>query len=298
MITIILNGKKAGIDTVRDAISVFRKEVEDVQVRVTYEYGDIERFMREAIRNKSDRIIIGGGDGSVNEMVDALAKVPREIRPKLAILPLGTANDFATTCGIPLESLEALRFAASGRPVSIDIAKANERHFVNIATAGFGAEITAQTPIELKNFLGGGAYTLMGILKAINFVPYKGRMKTPHFEGEQTGVIAAVCNGRAAGGGQMLAPQAMINDGLLNVMIVKKIPLLGDFQKLIEEIQSLSIDGEYIHAFATPWVESSSDEIIPVNLDGEPYSSKDIRFEIVINALDLVLPDDCPCILR
>ena len=155
MITIILNGKKAGLETVRTAIATFRKEVEDVQVRVTYEYGDVERFVIEAVQNGVERLIIGGGDGSVNEIVHAIAKLPRDKRPKLAILPLGTANDFATACEIPLESLTALRFAVTRTSTSIDIAKANDRYFVNIATAGFGAQITAETPVELKNFLGG-----------------------------------------------------------------------------------------------------------------------------------------------
>ena len=296
MITIILNGKKAGIDSVREAISIFRKEVEDVQVRVTYEYGDVERFMLEAIQSGAERLVIGGGDGSVNEMVDAMAKVPREKRPQLAILPLGTANDFATACAIPLESLEALRFAASGTSVSVDIAKANDRHFVNIATAGFGAQITAETPVELKNFLGGGAYTLMGMLKVIDFVPYKGWLKTPDFEMERTGVIAAVCNGRQAGGGQVLAPKALINDGLLDVMIVKEVPL-GNLAQLIDEIENPSLYGEYIQYFQTPWLETWSDEGIPVNLDGEPYNSETIRFEIIPDAIDLVLPTHCPCIL-
>ena len=296
MITIILNGKKANLETVRAAIATFRKEVEDVQVRVTYEYGDVERFVLEAVQNGVERLIIGGGDGSVNEIVHAMAKLPRDKRPKLAILPLGTANDFATACEIPLESLTALRLAGTGTSTSIDIAKANDRHFVNIATEGFGAQITAETPVELKNFLGGGAYTLMGILKAINFVPYKGRMKTPDLDTEETGVIAAVCNGKQAGGGQVLAPNAFINDGLLDVMIVKEIPLVNMTQ-LIEEIHNPSESGKYIRYFQTPWIESDSEGIIPVNLDGEPYANKTIRFEIVPDAIDLVLPENCPCIL-
>lgn len=296
MITIILNGKKAGIESVRTAIATFRKEADDVQVRVTYEYGDVERFMQEAVQNGTERLIIGGGDGSVNEAVDALAKLPRDERPILAILPLGTANDFATACKIPLESLEALRLAIREGPVSIDIAKANERHFVNIATAGFGAQITAETPVELKNFLGGGAYTLMGMLKAINFVPYKGSMKTPDFETEQTGIVAAVCNGKQAGGGQVLAPMAKINDGLLDVMIVKELPL-GNLAQLKIEIENPSINGHYVQYFQTSWMESHSQGIIPVNLDGEPYSNKTIRFEIVPDAIDLVLPTDCPCLI-
>jgi diacylglycerol kinase family enzyme len=164
-----------------------------------------------------------------------------------------------------------------------------------MATAGFGAQITAETPVELKNFLGGGAYTLMGLLKAIDFVPYKGKMKTPDLEIEQTGIIAAVCNGRQAGGGQVLAPKAMINDGLLDVMIVKEVPL-GNLTQLRDEIQNPSIEGEYIQYLQTPWLETWSDGVIPVNLDGEPYSSHKIRFEVVPSAIDLIIPEDSPCL--
>ena len=295
MIRIILNGKKAGYESVRTAIAALRKEVKGVEVRVTYEYGDVERFVAEAIEDSIDRLVIGGGDGSVNEIVDAMAKLPREQRPELAILPLGTANDFATACQIPMDSLEALRLAVSGETCSIDIAKANERHFANMATAGFGAQVTAETPVALKNFLGGGAYTLTGVLKAINFVPYRGKLKTPDLESEETGVVAAICNGRQAGGGQVLAPKAFINDGLLDVLIVKEV-LGADIFTLLEEIKNPTHTGRYIKYFQTPWIETESEEIIPVNLDGEPYQSKKIRFESVPDAIDLVLPASCPCL--
>lgn len=295
MTHIILNGKKAGIDSVRSAISVLRDEVDGVEVRVTYEYGDVERFVNEAVGDGVARIVVGGGDGSVNEVVDAMAKLPREKRPELAILPLGTANDFATACQIPSNSLEALRLATSGTCRVVDIARANERHFMNMATGGFGAQVTAETPIELKNFLGGGAYTLTGVLKAINFVPFRGKMKTPTVEAELTGIVAAVCNGRQAGGGQVLAPQAFINDGLLDVVVVSEFPL-SQIPQVIQEIQNSTADGRYVKYFQTPWLESTSEEIIPVNLDGEPYKNKQIRFEIVPEAIDLVLPDSCPCI--
>ena len=296
MTHIILNGKKAGYESVRSAISVLREEVDGIEVRVTYEYGDVERFVNEAVRDGVARIVIGGGDGSVNEVVDAMAKLPREQRPELGILPLGTANDFATACGIPVNSLEALRLATSMICTVVDIARANERYFMNMATGGFGAQVTAETPAELKNFLGGGAYTLTGVLKAIKFVPFRGIMKTPAVESELTGVVvAAVCNGRQAGGGQVLAPQAYINDGLLDVLIVSQFPF-SDIPQVIQEIQNPTADGQYVKYFQTPWLESKSEEIIPLNLEGEPYRNKQIRFEIVPSAIDLVLPESCPCL--
>ncbi len=297
MAHIILNGKKAGYESVRSAISTLREEQDDIGVRVTYEYGDVERFVNEAVRDGVKRLIVGGGDGSVNEIVDAMAKLPGDERPELAILPLGTANDFATACQIPMESLEALRFAVSGSAVSIDIAKANDRHFVNMATVGFGAQVTAETPVELKNFLGGGAYTMTGVLKAFKFVPYKGKIKTPDFESEEPGVVAAVCNGRQAGGGQVLAPKAFINDALLDVVIISEVPL-SDIPVFFDEIKNPSPQGRYVKYFKTPWIEGESEIIIPVNLDGEPYQNKKIRFEIVPNAIDLILPEHCPLLIQ
>ena len=297
MITIILNGKKAGIPSVRDAITAFRKEVDEVEVRVTYEYGDVERFMLEAVLSGVKRIIIGGGDGSVNEIVDAMAKLPREERPELAILPLGTANDFATACKIPLESLEALRFAVAVPPTPVDIVKANERHFANMATVGFGAQVTADTPVELKNFLGGGAYTLTGVLQAMDFVPYTfAKISTPNNSLQNLDiVVAAICNGKQAGGGQVLAPHALINDGLLDIVSISQFTLT-DIPQVREEIKHPSSDGTFIKYIQTPWIESESKEVIPVNLDGEPFRSHKIRFEIVPNAIDLILPKDSPCL--
>jgi lipid kinase YegS len=293
---IILNGKKAGLELVRTAIATFRKEVEGVEVRVTYEYGDVERFMLEAMQMGVERIIIGGGDGSVNEVVNAMAKLPREKRLSLAILPLGTANDFATACEIPNDPLLALRFAVSNATIPVDIVKANDKFFMNVATAGFGAEVTVDTPIELKNFLGGGAYTLTGVLKAMDFSAYRSDVTTPKHNFHNHNIVAAaICNSKQAGGGQVLAPQALINDGMLDLVSISEFKL-SDIPKIMEEIKNPTESGEFIKYIKAPWIESKSKNIIPVNLDGEPYSSRNIRFEVVPNAIDLVISKGSPCL--
>ena len=293
---IILNGKKAGSPAVRESISILRREVDDIQVRVTYEYGDVERFMHEALQYGCKRIIIGGGDGSVNEIVNAIAKLPREQRPELAILPLGTANDFATACEIPLNSLDALRYAVSRNTVPVDIVQANDRYFINMATAGFGAQVTAETPVELKNFLGGGAYTLVGVLKAMNFVPYKSHIHTSENTFKDVNIVAsAICNGKQAGGGQVLAPHALINDGLLDIVGISDFTL-ADIPQVIEEIKNPDTRGRFIKYLQTPWLKSESEQLIPLNLDGEPYKCHKIHFKVLPSALDLVLDESCPCL--
>ncbi len=202
----------------------------------------------------------------------------------------------ATACRIPLEGVAALRFAVTGETVPVDIVRANERHFMNIATAGFGAKITAETPEELKHFLGGGAYTLTGVLKAMDFVPYTSTIITPEHSFDDLDIlVGAMCNGRQAGGGQVLAPYAHINDGLLDVISITKFSLI-DIPQVLNEIKNPSASGTFVKYIQTPWLESRSKNVMPINLDGEPYSNQHVRFEVLPLAIDLVIPKESPCL--
>ncbi len=290
---LIINGKKAQQPEIREAVETIRSEGTALEVRVTYEYGDIARFVQEAVADEVKRLIVGGGDGTINEIVNALLKIPESMRPELAILPLGTANDLATSCHIPKEPLDSLELAIKGQCYAIDAVQANDRYFINVATAGFGAEVTANTPTELKNFLGGGAYTITGVLKAVHFVPYHGKIWTEHVEVEGDSVVAAVCNGRQAGGGQVLAPHAYLDDGLLDVIFIQDFELT-DIPQVLLELANLGSEGTFVKYFKTPWVECETQEQMPTNLDGEPYSSRHIRFEIIPKAIKLVMPMTTP----
>ena len=106
-------------------------------------------------------------------------------------------------------------------------------------------------------------------------------------------VVGAVCNGRQAGGGQQLAPDARINDGLLDVVGLADFSS-GDAKQVVNELRSRDAGGNYVKRYRVPWVEWESDLEMPINLDGEPIKSKFIRFEVQPGALRLVLPPNCP----
>ncbi len=297
MILIILNGKKAGLLEVRFAVETMRRESTSIEVRVTWEHGDAERIVNEASRAGIERIVAAGGDGTLNEVINAMAKLDKDKRPELAIMPLGTANDFATACNIPTDPLLALRLAVHGKPKAIDIVQANDRYFVNIVTGGFGAQVAADTPVQLKNLFGGGAYTLSAVVNALAFTHSQGRLSAENIEFEGSSIMGAVCNGRQAGGGQMLAPDAFINDGLLDVVILLSFPL-ADVGLVIQEFLDPSSSGKYVKRFQSKWVESWPEQTRSVNLDGEPYQADHIRIDVLPEAIQLVLPQDCPCIIN
>jgi lipid kinase YegS len=290
-VQLILNGKVAGNDALRNAIVQQRAAGRRIKLRVTKRKGDARRFAAEA--GEADLLIAAGGDGTLNEVVHGLMDLSKAARPVLGVVPLGTANDFATGCGIPRDPEEALTLCMEGQGVPIDIGKANEHWFLNAGSVGFGAEVTATTSPELKRLLGPVAYAVMGGILAMNVHHYHGRLTLPDREITGSGPIAIVSNGRQTGGGVQVAPRARIDDGLLDVLVVRQIPAIA-LLTAARELQELSPDGEYISYWQTPWAEFHPEETIPVNLDGEPVQFSSVRYEAVPGAIRLIVPTNCP----
>jgi len=290
-VQLILNGKVPANDALRNAIAQQRAAGHRINVRVTREKGDARRFAAEA--GEADLLIAAGGDGTLNELVHGLMDLSKAARPVLGVVPLGTANDFAVGCGIPPDPEKALALCLKGQVLPIDIGKANEHWFLNVASVGFGAEVTATTPPELKRLLGPAAYTVMGAILAMNVHHYHGRLTLSGREIIGSGPIAIVGNGRQTGGGLQVAPRARIDDGLLDVLVVRQIPAMA-LLTAARELQELSPDGEYISYWQTPWAELYPEESIPVNLDGEPVRFSSVRYEAVPRAIRLIVPPNCP----
>jgi lipid kinase YegS len=290
-VQLILNGKVAGNDALRSAIARQRAVGHRIDVRVTLEKGDARRFVSEA--GEVDLLIAAGGDGTLNEVLHGLMNLSRGAQPVLGVVPLGTANDFATGCGIPRDPEKALTLCMDGEAVPIDVGKANQHWFLNAASVGFGAEVTATTSLELKRLLGPAAYTVMGAILAMNVHQYHGRLTLPDRESTGSGPVAIVGNGSQTGGSFQVAPRARIDDGLLDVLVVRHFPATA-LLTAARELQQLSPNGEYISYWQTPWAEVHPDEAIPVNLDGEPVRFSSVRYEAVPGAIRLIVPPNCP----
>ena len=289
-VRLVLNGKVAANGGLRAAIARQRAAGHRIEVRVTWEGGDARRFVTDA--RELDLLIAAGGDGTLNEVLHGLMDMPPLSRPSLGIIPLGTANDFAVGCGIPADPAKALALCVKGDGVAIDVGKANDHWFINAASSGFGAEITATTSPDLKRLLGPAAYTVMGAILAINLRQYQGRLTLPEREITGSGPVAIVGNGRQTGGGIQVAPRAYIDDGLLDVLVVRQISPKA-LLAAARELQQLPSDGEYISYWQTRWLEVHSEETIPVNLDGEPLRFSMVRYEVVPKAISLIVPSSC-----
>ncbi|VXC67102.1 putative lipid kinase YegS-like [Pseudomonas sp. 8Z] len=287
---LILHGKQALNAEVRAAVHTLRERGWELAVRLTWEAGDAERLVEEGLAAGYPTLIAGGGDGTLRDVVEAM--IQADAQASLALLPLGTANDFAHAAGIALNPHEALQLLDVA-PVPVDIGLAGERAFLNMATGGFGSNVTANTPEELKKILGGAAYLLTGLSRFSEVRPAVGHFRGPGFQWQGEFLALGIGNGRQAGGGHVLCPEATVDDGLLDVCIV---PAAHDAVGTLGTLLSGGIRGLQSVAISArlPWLEVDAPEGLDLNLDGEPLESHSLRFMAKPGALRLHLPKRSP----
>ncbi|MDU6411316.1 MAG: lipid kinase YegS [Yersiniaceae bacterium] len=288
---LILNGKGAGNEDLRQAVTALRQDGVTLHVRVTWEQGDAGRYVDEAVALGADTVIAGGGDGTINEVATALYHVPAAQRPALGIVPLGTANDFATACAIPDTMENALQLAVKGHAYTIDLVKVNQdRFFINMATGGFGTRITTETPERLKSALGGVSYLLHGLMRMDTLKADHCVITGPDFRWEGDALVIGIGNGKQAGGGQALCPEALINDRLLQLRLFTSEELVPAFLRSMLSGE----ENQNVISATLPWLEIDAPHEMTFNLDGEPLSDTHFRIDVLPEAIACRLPPNCP----
>jgi len=298
---LILNGKSAGDDAVRDAVESMRAGGVTLDVRVTWEHGDAARYVAEAIDDGVRCVIAGGGDGTLGEVATALAEREEDAKtlPALAAMPLGTANDFATAATIPVDPLEALQLIADTPSHAIDLlrvdADGERRWCINLASGGFGTEVTVETDEGLKKLLGGLAYLVTGIARMGRIEPIAAHVYGEGFDWRGALIALGIGNGRQAGGGQILCPDARVDDGLLDLTVIPELEgeLATTVATLMREGRGAALErvGERARMRA---LTVESDAPMALNLDGEPVQARRFEIACVPARLRMHLPEHCP----
>ncbi len=298
---LVLNGKAAGDEAMREAVGTLRGQGHPLQVRVTWEHGDASRYVDEAIAHGAQAVVAAGGDGTVSEVAAALAQrdEPADRLPALAVLPLGTANDLATAAELPRAPLDALRALDQYPAVPVDLlrveANGQARWCVNLASGGFGTEVTVETAEGLKSMLGGLAYVITGIAKLGRIDTVQARFEGPGFSWNGSFIALGIGNGRQAGGGQVLCPDARLDDGLLDLTIVPELSgevkatlgaLVGGGKEAALERIAVRAQMRSLHI--------EGDDPLTLNLDGEPLQSRRFDISCVPGRIRMHLPAGCP----
>lgn len=221
----------------------------------------------EDIYDNYEYILVAGGDGSVDRLVNYMKK--NNIDLPIGILPTGTANDFANVLNIPLDIDKAIDKIINSEPTYIDLGIINEDYFVNIASTGMFTDVSQRVDENLKNSIGRISYIIKGLEDALHLRKFNVSVKSKEIEYEGNMYLILILNGRTAGNIN-LAHYAMLDDGYLDVIIFKAMPIPRSIPLLLDIIKGAPIDkyNEIIY-FKTDELYIECEENIVTDIDGE-----------------------------
>jgi len=266
-----------------------------VSLGATYALRDPARLaetVREVLSDGSGYglLILGGGDGSVSSVVDFLA----DHEVVLGLLPLGTANDFARTLGIPADVEGACEAIAGGKVVDVDLGLAGSNYYVNVASVGLSVGVTQALSPWMKRRAGVLAYPMAAIKAFLSHEPFSASLTFPdgdHEPVEHARLLqVAVGNGRFYGGGMVVAPGSGIDDRSLDVYAIA----LDRHRDLLGVARYLKsgdfIRSESVSHYRITRVRLETEPELPINIDGEVVSRTPQDFSVAENALKVLVP--------
>jgi len=245
-----------------------------------------------------DMVIAMGGDGTVHEVMNGLMQIPEDRRPILGVVPVGSGNDFGHGIGASTSPAEALNRAINGESSTVDLGLMTDGHgrreyFDNTLGIGFGAMVTIrshQLPL-LRGFL----MYLTSVIQTIilDHNPISMQIEMDGKKMEESIIYLILCNGRREGGGFLIAPDAKIDDGLLDYAMITNVSRLKMFRILPEVMKGTHGRFKEVTLGKCKKFTLTADRPLYIHADGEIFSGpgtdiRQVNFEILPRALKLV----------
>ena len=249
-----------------------------------------EQSLKDAfldIDSSYHHILGAGGDGTINQIINIMKKKNLDI--PLAILPVGTANDFAKYIGMPADIGSACDKILAGKIQEIDLGKANDKYFINVFSFGLFTDVSHKTPTHLKNTIGKLAYYLNGIKELPSFKKLDIKVTSDEFFYEGNALIFFTFNGRTAGNIN-ISYKSEINDGLLDVIIVKGENIRSTLSSLLAflKLEHLEKPKDIIHFTTSDFTVEYSDSSLESDIDGEVGPTSPIHISCIENGLKMI----------
>jgi len=254
------------------------------KVEMTKGVGDAAKLAAIAAEEGRRRVVVAGGDGTINEVVNGLGGAD----VTLGILPVGTMNVFAAELGIPTDLQAAWDVIEAGHTRRVDLARANSQYFVQLAGVGLDAQVVQATSWNFKKNFGPLSYVISAAQIAAR--------KPPRLFVEADGVthegsFVLVGNGRYYGGPFAFFKDAQIDDGKLDVLIFKNLGYLDIARYLGTILMGTHTDLADVAYFQTKKASVRSDETVPVEVDGEVIGTLPVTFRISSRRLRVFTPN-------
>jgi diacylglycerol kinase (ATP) len=288
----IIFNPRAGSVTNREKVLSQLAQLNPVALRITRKAGDAEKWARNAVGTKGDYIVVAGGDGTLNGVVNGLATDAKSVR--IGIVPLGTGNDFARTLGLPFSIEQNIDILRSAKTKRIDLvrvkSKKRARYFVNVSAGGFSGMVDEKMTPKIKRTWGPLAYIRGAAAALPKLHAYHTQILLDDDERLSADLYnVVIANGRFVAGGLPIAPAADPSDGFLEVVLIPKL-CAPEIAVLAAEI----VLGKHLSSKATVFRRAKKISVrsrpgMCFNVDGEFVGNAPAVFQILPRALNFVV---------
>ncbi len=250
-------------------LDLFTKYGYEVTIRITQSEGDAQKTA-EKFAHEYDLVVCSGGDGTLSEIVNGLMRI-KGPRPKVAYIPTGTTNDFASTLGLPTtDTLAAAELAITGNALACDVGKFNNKYFTYSAAFGAFTDVAYATPQKSKSILGRAAYVLQGVERLSSLRSYRLTIKTEHEHIEDDFIFGMITNSDSIAGFKGLAGTGVeLSDGLFEVALIRMPRTILDLQQLVVALLSHEVSVQGVYSFKGSKISIDGVEPLAWTLDGE-----------------------------
>lgn len=279
------SGDKKIVYKLDDIISKYQKNGYIVVPYRICKESTIEEGLKD-IHDNYEYILIAGGDGSIDRLVNYMKK--NDVDLPIGILPTGTANDFANVLNIPLDIDSAIENIIDSEPKYIDLGMINEDYFINIASTGMFTDVSQRVDVNLKNSIGRISYIMKGIEDALHLRQFNITVKSRELEYNGDMYLILILNGRTAGN-ISFAHNAMLDDGYLDVIIFKAMPIPRSIPVLLNIIKGSPIDKhDEIIYFKTDELYVDCSDGIVTDIDGERGPDFPLNIKCIKNGIKIL----------
>ncbi|MDE5802809.1 MAG: diacylglycerol kinase family lipid kinase [Lachnospiraceae bacterium] len=270
-------------------IDIFIKDGYEVTVHITQSKGDAQRVVEER-EDIYDILVCSGGDGTLDEVVTGMVKSGHSV--PIGYIPAGSTNDFANSLKIPKNMQKAAQAVVNGEAFQCDIGAFNRDVFVYVAAFGMFTDVSYGTEQEMKNMLGHMAYILEGMKRLATVKSYKMRFMYEDTVIEGDFLFGMVTNSVSVGGFKRITGKNVeLNDGELEVTLVRRPANVADLNRLIASLVDRSMENELIYWFKTARLQVESEENVAWTLDGEfGGEHKEVVIEDYKQAMCIMVP--------
>ncbi len=290
---VILNPSAGSADKPEELLEKL-KRLDPADIHVSSNQGDARKLAAAAVESGVELIVAAGGDGTLNEVINGIGETASAVR--VGLVPLGTGNDFARSIHLPVTVEDCVEVIRAGRVKAIDFVRVRSdevRYFVNVSAGGFSGVVDEKLTSEIKQTWGPLAYLRCAAAALPELKAYESQIALDDQPAERFSLYNLVIgNGRFVAGGIPITPEAVLDDGLLDIILIPEKPK-GELAVLVAQIMmGKHLESDTLIYRRASKVAVNSQPGMWFNVDGELVGNEPAIFEVIPRGLQFIVGEE------